>query len=363
MKAWRVYSLGDMRLDDVPYPEPPAGWVTLKTRVVQASVTEAIRAKGGPTMGSDAIRRIVEQRAPVQLFGHEFCAEVVELGEGVTSMKVGDRVSARSRIPCHRCELCTAGFADRCRKGPLIGTQIPGALSEYLTIPAEALVVLPPTVNDSEGACVQPLSSCVADVADADVQTGDTVVIMGQGVMGLNILQLVRAGGAGVVIGVDVRPTNLGLSRKLGSDYQVNGAEEDPVDAVRQLTHGLGVDIVFECAGGSPSEGLAGSKTLDQALEIVSDGGKVVQVAMFGGPIHFAPDVLRNKSIKYVFPRGPSRKQLEYSVHVLARGVVKVGPTITHTLRGLEKVPEAFEITANKAKFDAVNPAQVVLAG
>lgn len=362
MKAWRFYALSDMRLDEIPYPAPRPGWVTLKTRVVQPSVTEAIRAKGGPTAGADFIRKAIQEKAPVQLFGHEFCADVVELGQGVTSLKIGDRVAGRSRIPCHHCGLCRAGFEDRCRKGPVIGQQIPGGLCEYFTLPAEALAVLPPEVSDNQGATLQPLAGCVADIADAGIRPGDTVAITGQGVMGLNILQLARINGAGTVIGIDLKKSNLRLSQELGSDYQVDATEVNPVEAVLDLTHGFGPDIVFECAGGSPVEGLAGTKTLNQAMKMVTDAGKVVQVAMFGGAIEIDVDLLRKKSITYIFPKAPTSHQMDYAVQVVADGRVKVTPMITHVLYGLEKVPESFEITANKGKYDAVNPAQVVVS-
>ena len=239
---------------------------------------------------------------------------------------------------------------------------MPGAFAEYITVPAEAVTLLPPAVSDSEGACMQSLGSSMADVADTDIQPGDTIVVMGQGVMGLNVLQCAKASGAGLAIGVDVSPTNLRLSKELGSDYQVDASKDDPIEVIRDITKGLGAHIVFECAGGSPKEGLAGSKTLEQALQIVTDVGKVLQVATFGGPIQFHPDLLRRKSIRYIFPQSSSSRLFEHVVRLVAAGQVKVKPTITHILQGLDKVPQAFEITANKGKYDAVNPAQVVVS-
>ncbi len=362
MKAWRWYAISDMRLDDIPYPHPQPGWVTIKTRVVQPSVTEAIRAKGGVTAGVEYIKKKIAEQAPVQLFGHEFCGDVVELGEGVTSLKVGDRVSARARFACHDCVQCKSGNEDRCRKGPILGQQIPGAFCEYLPLPAEVLTVVPAEVGDNEAACLQPFGSCVGEVDDAGIRTGDTVAIIGQGVMGLFILQLVRIGGAGRVIGIDVRDANIRLSKEFGSDDQVDASTVNPVEAVKDLTHGKGADIVFECAGGSPSEGLAGCTTLLQAMELVADAGKVIQTAHIDGPFQFNPALPRHKSVRYLFPMQATARHMEYAARVLANGQINIRRMITHVLDGLEKAPEAFEITANKVKYGAIGPAQVAVS-
>ena len=117
MKAWRVHDIGDMRLEDEPMPEAKPGWVVAKVRVVQASVTEAQMALGIYDFEKSAKS---SRKRPCKLFGHEICAQVVEVGEGVTTVKAGDRVSRRSRMPCHQCNLCLAGHPEWCRKGPIL---------------------------------------------------------------------------------------------------------------------------------------------------------------------------------------------------------------------------------------------------
>ncbi|HEX2986614.1 MAG TPA: zinc-binding dehydrogenase [Chloroflexota bacterium] len=362
MKAWRVYGLGDMRLDDIPCPDLRPGWVIVKTRVVQPSVTEAQRALGIPTGGSDYIRKIIAERAPVQLFGHEFCAEVVEVGEGVMGLQPGDRVAARSEVPCGQCELCRTGYGDRCRKGPIIGRQIPGCLAEFAAMPSEALVKLPDSVSDSEGAWIQPLSSAVAAVASARLEMGDSVLVLGQGAMGICALQVARVAGAGLVIGADVRAQALEMARSLGADVTVN-AGEDLADAeMLEATGGLGADVVIEAAGGNPGQGLAGDRALRRAFQLVKDGGRIVQIAYLGAPIEVAVDsLIRARGLKYLSADVPSVRLLEYAVRLVASGRVQVKPLITHVLKGLESVPAAFEITANKAKYGAAGPAQVHL--
>jgi threonine dehydrogenase-like Zn-dependent dehydrogenase len=264
-------------------------------------------------------------------------------------------------MPCHKCELCLTGQSDYCRKGPSVGRQIPGCFAEYVGAPAEIFVLLPSGVSDSEGACIQALTGCVDAVHTAEIQMGDTVVVFGQGAMGLAVMQVAKAAGAGKVITVDVRDDILELSSKFGADMTINAKSVDPVKQILDSTRGKGADVVFESAGGSTKQGLAGAATLKQAFKVTRDVGKVVQVAMFDGTVDLDLNQLRAQAIKYLFPAPTNRKLMEYSVHLVATQQVKLQPTITHVLHGLDKLPEAFEITANKGKYKALNPAQVVV--
>jgi hypothetical protein len=137
----------------------------------------------------------------------------------------------------------------------------------------------------------------------------------------------------------------------------------DVVAAIRDLTGGTGADVVFECAGGSPKQGLAGTKTLRQAIEAVRSGGKLIGVSWFGGPFELDVDALRERSLRYLFPDISTQAHLEHTVRLVATGRVSLRPVITHVLAGIESVPQAFEITANKGKYHAINPAQVMMRG
>ena len=125
MKAWRVYGIGDMRLDDIPVPELKPGWVHLKVKVVQPSITEIQQFTGTGVAGVN-IGKMLEEKSPLQLFGHEFCGEVVEVGQGVDHLKVGDRVFWARSLPCHKCELCRAGHEEYCSTFTPVGMGIPG---------------------------------------------------------------------------------------------------------------------------------------------------------------------------------------------------------------------------------------------
>ena len=361
MQAWRFYGFGDMRLDDVPVPAVPPGHVLVEPLCVQPSVTEAQLAQGIPTLAYERVKRRLETAAPLQLFGHEFCARIIETGDGVSRFRVGDRIAARAKLPCGDCPLCRSEQSELCRQGPVIGFDLPGCFAEKAILPEIALVKVDDRISDSEAACLQSLSDSVAAVETANLRMMDKVVIFGQGSMGLECLQIARLSGAGQIITVDVRDESCQISRELGADHALNARSCDVLQTIRDLTGGYGADVVFECAGGSPKQGMAGHQTLLQAVESVRSGGKIVGVSFFGGPIEVNVDFWRERSLRYVFPDISTQAHLEHTVRLVASGRVKLQSTITHTLDGIESVPRAFEITANKGKFHAINPAQVIM--
>jgi threonine dehydrogenase-like Zn-dependent dehydrogenase len=361
MKAWRLYGFNDMRLDDIPEPACPPAHVLVEPLCVQPSVTEAQLAQGIPTLAFERVKRRLQTEAPIQLFGHEFCARVLEAGRGVTRFRAGERVAARAKLPCQECSLCQSGRVDLCRKGPVIGFDLPGCFAERACLPEIALVHVDDRISDSEAACLQSLSDSVAAVETAQLRVGDTVAIFGQGSMGLECLQVSRLCGAGLVITVDIRDEACAISTELGADHALNARTTDVVAAIRNLTGGIGADVVFECAGGSPKQGLAGHQTLLQAVDAVRSGGKVIGVSWFGGPLQLDVDLLRERSLRYLFPDISTQAHLEYTVRLVASGRVRLGGTITHVLTGIEQVPRAFEITAKKGAYKAINPAQVMM--
>jgi threonine dehydrogenase-like Zn-dependent dehydrogenase len=361
MKAWRFYGFNDMRLDDVDEPVLKPRHVLVEVLCVQPSVTEAQLAYGIPTLAFEKIKKRLETEAPVQLFGHEFCVRIIDTGPGVERFRIGDRVAARAKLPCENCPLCLSGRARLCRKGPIIGFQLPGCFSERAVLPDIALVKVDDRISDNEAACLQSLSDSVAAVETAQIGVGDSVAIFGQGSMGLECLQIARNCGAGLLITVDVREEACRISKELGADVALNASECNVVEAIRELTDGNGTDIVFECAGGSPKQGLSGNRTTLQAVDAVRSGGKIVGVSWFGAPFEVDVDLLRERSLRWVFPDISTVEHLEYTVHLVASGRVRLKPAITHVLHGIEQVPRAFEITANKGKYKAINPAQVMM--
>src|SRR5213076_2401539 len=197
---------------------------------------------------------------------------------------------------------CLSERSHLCRRGPVIGFDLPGCFCELASLPENALVKVDGRISDNEAACLQSLSDSIAAVETAGIGVGDAVAILGQGSMGLECLQIARISGAGLIITVDVRDEACQVSRELGADHALNARTCDPVSAIRDLTGGNGADVVFECAGGSPKQGLAGQQTLLQAVDAVRSGGKIVGVSWFGGPLQRNVDLLRERSLRYLFP-------------------------------------------------------------
>lgn len=243
----------------------------------------------------------------------------------------------------------------------MIGFDLPGCFSEVAILPEIALVKVDDWLSDCEAACLQSLSDSVAAVETARLGMGDTVVILGQGCMGLERLQISSLSGAGVVITVDVRDEACDVSRSLGADYALNATACHIVSVVRDLTGGVGADVDFECAGGSPKQGLAGSRTLTQALDMVRSAGKLVGVSWFGAALQLDIDLFRERSLRYLFPDISTQAHLEHTIRLVATSRVRLRETITHVLHGIESVPKAFEITAKKGTSKAINPAQVMI--
>jgi threonine dehydrogenase-like Zn-dependent dehydrogenase len=181
--------------------------------------------------------------------------------------------------------------------------------------------------------------------------------------MGLNSAQCAKAAGADTVIGVDRRQDILDLAAKLGTDITINASKQNVVEAVMDLTHGKGVPYVIEAASGSPKMGLSGGSTVSDAVACVAKGGKILSIPHFDLPVNLDFNVLRAKRVTYMFPHElASPKEMTLAARLVAQKRIRIDPMITHKLKGIEKVLEAVEITGNKPKYGALNPAQVRLA-
>lgn len=365
MEAVVCSAFNESTVTQVPVPDVGPTDVLIDVRRVQLSVTECNLYRGEEIAHYEAVKSRIEADDG-RLFGHEFCGVVVETGTEVTSLETGDRVYAPGKIACGECSYCAAGRELYCSNKTYIGYDLPGALSEYAALPAAPLCRVPDAVSDAEAAALQPLASSVLAVEEAAIDSGDIVAVIGTGVMGSQCAQLARIHGASEVIAIDVEKTKLEIAADHGLTA-VDATETDPVAAVLDRTEGLGADVVIEAVGGSQSHATDGSGPLAQATEMVTRGGRIVQLGYIIGDVTVTPREFRSDSIDWINPTtgvrqlGLERDTGTFTAQLVADGRISIEEYITHELQGLSAFEEIVDITLNKPEYGSLGPAQIVL--
>jgi len=368
MRAAMLYGFGDLRVEEVPDPVPGPGEVVIDVACVQPSVTECMVIAGDDVALHDAVARRLAN-GPLPYGGHEFAGIVTSLGESVTDLALGDPVTAVETITCGACAACRRDRPDACIRPQYIGFTRPGAFAERLVVPRRAVVTVPRGLSASAVAAVQPLAGAVHGHALADVRPGESVLVLGAGVMGLLHLQVARRGSAGTVAVTGRSASKLDLARRFGADHVWDASGTDIVAAAKEATDGVGFDVVVEAAGGSTAVGLAGTSTLDLAARCARRGGRIVMVSVLDTAGMAPLGMLRGKSLALLHPPSgaggysPSTTAFEHALRLVARGDVEVEPLVTHRVSGIGELPKAIEITRDKRAYGAINPAQVTALG
>ena len=203
------------------------------------------------------------------ILGHELAATVVEVGAEVKNLHPGQRVAVDPLVACGECDQCRAGRKHTCRNQKFLGNpgQLPGALVEYLVMPAACCSPVPDSLNDDQAAVVEPLSIGVYAAQMAQLAPGARVGIVGSGPIGLCTLLAVRAQTQATVYMTDLVDERLAVARACGAAWTGNPRREDVVAAIRRLEP-LGLDAVFECAGEQDA--------LDQGVQLLKPGGALL---------------------------------------------------------------------------------------
>jgi L-iditol 2-dehydrogenase len=251
-RAARFYAPGDVRIETVPVPTPGPGEVLVRVLVAATCGTD-LKAwrRGHPVMLG----------TPPAPFGHEYAGEIVAVGEGASRWRPGMLVVGANSAPCDRCFYCLRERQSQCEQLRFWN----GAYAEYALIPGEIvarnLYQIPDTVDPAAAALAEPLACALHGVADARVRAGDTVVILGDGPLGLLLLAAARGRGATVLV-LGHHDARLALARRWGADVALNSTKDDNLThelaALRErCNQGRGADAVFEAAGRQETWALA----------------------------------------------------------------------------------------------------------
>ena len=332
MKAAVVCANEDVRYLDYEEPKAEPGMVKVK-----------VKASG--ICGSD-IPRVLHNGVhfyPIVL-GHEFSGDVVETGEGVTKVKVGDRVSGAPLLPCMKCDDCQNGNFSLCKKYSFIGSRQQGSNADYVVIPEQNAVVFDKSVSYEQGAMFEPSTVALHGVFQNDYKGGGYVAVLGGGTIGMFTMQWAKIFGSKKVVVFDISKERLNLAKKLGAEASIITAEEGYMEKAMYLTGGKGYSYVFETAGQVP--------TMQMAFELAANKAHVCFIGTPHADLTFTPAMWENMNRKEFKLTGswmsysapfPGR-EWELTAHYFATGQLKFDPGFIYKKMPMKQAQEAFQM-------------------
>lgn len=316
MKAARWHGPADVRVEDVPRPGTPGPEdVVVAIDLATICASDLAEYRDGPhVIPVERPHRLTGMTAPITL-GHEFVGRVVAIGDAVTRLAVGDRVCGDACIKCGTCFWCERGEYNICEVGASIGLHVDGAFAQLLRVPAYTLHRVPTGVDDRAAVIVEPLAVGFHALRQGRLVVGETVVIVGFGMVGAAAAMIASASGAARVIVVDPAEERAAAARRAGaSDVLSPGPELR--GAVRSLTAGRGADVVLDCTGRS--------SVLASSVELARRGGRIVVCGIAHDPSSLRADRIVYFEREVIGSLG-YRNDHEAVLRLLASGRLDVG--------------------------------------
>ncbi len=260
---------------------------------------------------------------PPRIIGHEFVGIVEKIGNEVTHVAVGDRVSAESHISCGHCYQCSNGCSEVCRNLKLLGVDYDGALSEYLVLPEHVLWKNDSNIPDKWATIQEPFGNAIDTVMAEDV-SAKTVLILGAGPIGLFATGIARASGASLIIVSDPNNYRLAISKKMGAHMALNPGKKDITPLILDATNNNGVDVVLEFSGNN--------QALNQGLKVITPGGRISILGIYEKRVSI--DLNKEVIFKKIRIYGITGRKVFSSWHKTSRflssGIVNPDPILTH---------------------------------
>lgn len=332
MKAAVVCANEDVRYMDYEEPQVSAGMVK-------------IRVKASGICGSD-IPRVLHNGVhfyPIVL-GHEFSGEVVEIGEGVTKVQVGDRVTGAPLLPCLKCDDCQNGNYSLCKNYSFIGSRQQGSNADYLVIPERNAVPFDKSISFEQGAMFEPSTVALHGLKLNDYKGGEYVAVLGGGTIGIFTAQWAKIFGAKKVVVFDISDERLALAKRMGADEVVNTLKENYMEEAKAITGGKGYGYVFETAGQVP--------TMHMAFELAGNKSNVCFIGTPHVDLTFTPKMWENMNRKEFKLTGSwmsysapfPGKEWELTAHYFATGQLKYDPEFVYKKIPMSQAQEAFQL-------------------
>lgn len=331
MKAGVVHAREDIRFENIEKPVPGEGQVLIKVKYTGICGSDVPRVNG------DACHFFPN------VLGHEFSGTVEETGEGVTSLKAGDRVAGVPLVPCMKCEDCQKGNYSLCKNYSFIGSREFGSFAEYVVVPEKNAVKFEDTVTFEQGAFFEPATVALHGLKRVPYEGGKTVAILGGGTIGMFVMQWAKIFGAAEAVVFDIEPSRLELGKRLGATAGINTLDKDFMDQAMKLTEGRGFDYVFETAGNTI--------TMKMAFELAANKANVCFVGTPTRDLSFSVKEWENMNRKEFTLTG---SWMSYSApfpgqewkavaHYFKTGDLKFDESFIYKKVPLENIAEAFE--------------------
>lgn len=277
------------------------------------------------------------------ILGHEFSGTVIETGEGVTSLKAGDRVAGIPLVPCMKCEDCMKGNYSLCKNYSFIGSREFGSFAEYVCVPEKNLVRFNDTVPFEQAAFFEPATVALHGLERVNYKGGHSVAILGGGTIGMMTLQWAKIFGARNAVVFDIVDERLELAKRLGADNVINTKEEGFMQKALDMTNGRGFDYVYETAGNTITMRMAFSLAANKA-----------QVCFIGTPtreLSFSVSEWENMNRKEFILTGSWMSysapfpghEWEMASHYFGTGELKFDDSFIYKIVPLSRIAEAFE--------------------
>lgn len=335
MRAAVFHDAKDIRIEDVPDPAGPGpDDVLLRPLWCGICGTDLHEYAVGPIVIPTEPHELTGAKAP-QILGHEFSAEVVDVGANVRNVRPGQRVSVMPIISCGRCYYCTRNLAHLCVRMACVGLSFAwGGIAELAVVPASQVYALPDGMTDLEGALVEPTAVAMYGVDTARVRPGDTVLITGAGPIGALSAIYAESLGARVWIS-EVNPVRSALARSLDVGDVLDPTAVDVVEVLRDATGGIGVDAVVECSGNE--------RALLTGLAAVRSAGIVTQTGLHTRPAAIEPMQISLREITYNGTWCYPLNDWPRVIDLISRRSLPVEQVVTARIDVTEVVEKGFE--------------------
>jgi threonine dehydrogenase-like Zn-dependent dehydrogenase len=344
MKAVVVHGPRDYRLEEVPVPTPGPGQALLKVEAVGICASDLKCYHGAAKFWGDENRPAWAETMTSP--GHEFTGRIVSIDAEASArwgVGEGDRVVAEQIVPCWNCRYCDRGQYHMCQPHDMFGfkRRTPGAMAEYVLLPAEALIhQAPGDLPPAHVAFAEPLSCSLHAVERAGIGFDDVVVVAGCGPIGLGMVAGAKAKFPAKVIALDALPSKLALAEKCGADLTINIAEQDAVAIIKDLTGGYGADVYLEGTG-HPS-------AVAQGLNLLRKQGTFVEYSVFKDPVSVDWSIISDDKELNVLGAHLGQNTWPAALRMIASGRLPLEEICSHQLP-LEEFQRGLDLVADSA--------------